>query len=785
MKTIIIHVLCQRNNKENMSFIKSRKHSPATLAAVATLAMPLVLHAETNTDPVAQQGDGKMPEVTVTGRAANNEFQIPQRSASDKFTAPLLDTPKSVTVVPSEVIAQTGATSLADALRTVPGITMGAAEGGNPVGDNLFIRGYNAQTDTYIDGIRDSGSQSREVFAIEQVEVVKGPNSAYGGRSSAGGGVNIVSKTAKLDNFYNGSVGFGTDNYKRVTADVNRQIGADSAFRISVMGHENDVPGRGPVGGDRWGIAPTIGFGLSGPTQVNLSYYHMESNELPDTGIPFNNPFSTGVNVTKNGNGTPLSVPRDSFYGLTNRDFRDTETDIATVDVKHDFGNGLTLRNVTRYGKTSQDYVWTQPDDSKGNVVLYGTVWRRANTRVTETETLANSTALSGEARTGTLKHNFSTGIEFSREQTDRGTYIFTPGTDNLLTKNTTCPTSGAATGYNCAPLLGANPDDPWVYERALSPAKSGIRTNTRAAYAIDTIEFTPQWLLNVGVRWDDYRSVLDTPQYTLNGKTTPTVHAEVNATFTNYQAGLVWKPAANSSVYLSYGTSSTPPGNDAGDGLDGLSVAVQYLKPQESRNFELGTKWEVLARRLSLSAALFKSDMNNARVTAPDGTTQNVGKKSVRGFELGASGSITNAWQVFGGYTWLDGRVDDNGFTNTAPTGAPAVWVPSPYNGNVFPTTPKHSASLWTTYKVLPALTVGGGLNAMSKVYANVNNNKWAPGYTRFDAMANYIVNNNVSLQLNVQNLADKLYFDKVSSPHYAGVGAGRSASLTASFKY
>jgi catecholate siderophore receptor len=191
-----------------------------------------------------------------------------------------------------------------------------------------------------------------------------------------------------------------------------------------------------------------------------------------------------------------------------------------------------------------------------------------------------------------------------------------------------------------------------------------------------------------------------------------------------------------------------------------------------------------VLARRLSLSAAIFKSTMNNARVSAPDGTTQNVGWKSVRGVALGWSGSVTNAWQVFGGYTWLDGRIDDNGYFNLGTADKPN-WVVSPYNGNVFPTTPKHSASLWTTYAVTPALTVGGGVNAMSHVYANVNNNKWAPGWSRYDAMASYVLNRNVTLQLNVQNLTDKLYFDKVSSPHYAGVAPGRSASLTASFKY
>ncbi len=753
-------------------YIKTVKH-PAALA-IATLAMPLALHAQT-TDQV-------LPEVRIEGKATS-EFQV-RNSASDKFTAPLLDTPKAVTVIPTAVIAQTGAVSLTEALRTVPGITVGAGEGGNPVGDNLFIRGYNAQSDTYVDGIRDTGSASREIFALEQVEVVKGPNSAYGGRSSAGGGVNLVSKTAKGENFSNATVGVGSAKYRRVTADLNRTIGENAAVRLNVMGHDAHVAGRNEINGDRWGVAPSVTFGLKGPTTVALSYYHMESSELPDTGIPFNNPFSTGPNVSKNGNGTPVDVPRDTFYGLVNRDFRDTETDIGTIDIKHDFGNGLTFRNVTRYGRNTNDYVWTQPDDSKGNAVLYGTVWRRANTRVTQTDSLANTSALTGSRTIGGIKHSFTTGLEIGREETDRSSYLFTPGTNNPLTKTFTCPTSGAETLYNCAPLVNPNANDPWVYSRSVSPARTNVHTNTRSAYVFDTIEFTPQWLLNLGLRWDDFRSKLDVPAYTLNGTATAAQHAEVKSNFTNYQAGLVYKPSVNSSIYASYGTSSTPPGNDGGDGSDGLSVTVYNLKPQDSKNFELGTKWEVLARRLSVSAALFKSEMNNARVTAPDGTTQNVGKKSVEGLELGVSGNITPNWMVFGGYTWLDGKVDDNGFVNAGTTAAP-VWVASPYNGNVFPTTPKNSASLWTSYAVLPGVTVGGGVNYVSKVYANINNTKYAPGYTRFDAMASYDVNKNITLQLNIQNLTDKLYFDKVSSPHYAGVAPGRSATLTASFKF
>lgn len=759
------------------SFIKSRKHArvlpapaPAlALTMLATLGMPAAHAAPDNAI------DQSIPTVQVTGA---NQAPV---SANTKFTAPLVDTPKSVTVVPSDVISQTGAVSLTDALRTVPGITIGAGEGGNPVGDNLFIRGYNAQTDTYIDGIRDAGSQSREVFNIEQVEVVKGPNSAYGGRSSAGGGVNLVSKTAQAYDFNSASVGIGSDKYRRITGDVNRNIGHNSAFRVNVMAHENDVPGRKVVGGNRWGVAPTVTFGLHGPDRAIVSLYHLTSHEIPDTGIPFNNPVTTGPNVSKNGNGTPFAVDRATFYGLANRDFRDTKSDVGTIDLRHEFSRDLTLRNVTRYGKSNNDYVWTQPDDSKGNTVLYGTVWRRANTRATETRTFANVTSLAGELAAAGMKHSFNAGVEFDRETTDRSTWLFAPGTNNPLTGTFTCPSSGAATLYNCTTLVNPNPYDPWVTTRSLSGALTHVSTKTKAAYAFDTIEINPQWLLNLGLRWDDFESTLNT----LPTATTAAAHAVVDTSFVSTQAGIVYKPSKNGSIYLSYASSATPPGNDGGDGLDALTAAVQNLQPQRSRNIELGSKWDLLpGGRLSVTGALFKSTMNNARVTSPDGTVQNVGRKEVQGVELGFSGKITPSWTVFGGYTWLDAEIADNGYVNTGTTAAP-VWTRSPFNGNRFPSTPKNSATLWTSYAFSKDFTAGFGMSAMSTVYANVNNNKHAPGYARFDAMASYALNKDISLQLNLQNLTDKLYFDKVSSPHYAGVAPGRSATLTANFKF
>jgi catecholate siderophore receptor len=190
----------------------------------------------------------------------------------------------------------------------------------------------------------------------------------------------------------------------------------------------------------------------------------------------------------------------------------------------------------------------------------------------------------------------------------------------------------------------------------------------------------------------------------------------------------------------------------------------------------ELGVKWELLNRQLAVTGAIFQTDMNNARVTAEDGTTQNIGKKSVKGFEVGVSGNVTKQVQLFGGYTYLDAKLKNAGF---------ASGKPSPDNGNQFPNTPKHNLSLWANYQPITGLSLGLGGNYVAKQYGNAANTKWMPGYVRWDAMVSYAINKNVSLQLNVQNLADKLYFTKAYASHYAAIAPGRSATLTAQFKF
>lgn len=745
------------------------------VAITATSAGHLVQAAE-STDSKAQGSSISLGATTVTGEQTDKSYQT-EKASSQKYTAPLVDTPRSVTVIPQQVLQDTAATSLQDALRTVPGITFGAGEGGNPQGDRPFIRGFDAQSDMYLDGVRDAGGQTREIFDIESIEVSKGPNSTFGGRGSAGGSLNMVSKTAKAGDFLNGGFTYGSDQTRRYTLDVNRQFLDTAAFRLNLMSHEQNVAGRESVNYDRWGVAPSLTFGLGTENRLNVSYYHLESNDLPDSGIPYgySNSSKTAVHVH--------DKPEDggdskNFYGLKDRDFRKTRVDISTISFEHDFSDAMTLKNTFRHGNTGQDYILTQPDDSQHNVNQYGTVWRRANTRVSTTETTTNQTDLFGNFQVMGFKNNYSTGVEFTREETRASGYTVTPNSNPNCT-----PDKVGNSGGQCTSLSNPNPNDVWTGTEARNYYGTNTVGVTKAAYVFDTIELDPKWLLNAGLRYDAFSTTANTNAATGRTKASNDSH------FFNWQTGLVWKPLDNGSVYLSYATSATPPGGVVGEGVEGNglvapgSTITSDLKPEETVNYELGTKWDVFHDRLSLTAAIFRTEKKNTRVLTDSFTYENAGESRVDGLELSASGKITDKWQVFAGYSYLKSELVDpgqkanrNGTINTAAVSD---------KGNEMPNTPKNSFSLWTTYEVMPKLTIGGGAFYVDEVYGDTANTVYVPAYTRYDAMASYKLTKNIDLQLNVQNLTDKTYYDKAYAAHFASQAAGRTALLTTSFHF
>lgn len=724
------------------------------------------------------QETATLSTVTVTGSSAPS---VKVDSApSTKFTAPLIDTPKTVTVINEEVMKQTGVTSLADALKTTPGITFGSGEGGNPVGDRPFIRGSDSQSSMFVDGMRDIGSSSREVYNLESVEVIKGSDSAYAGRGGAGGSINLSTKKAKDEDFVAGDVGVGTDKYKRATLDLNRKLNETTGLRLNAMAHGADVPGRNGPDNKRWGIAPTVTFGMNTPTQVTLSYEHLQTDDMPDSGVPFakgNNVSAltapTTIRPTTGGN-------RNNWYGLHARDFRNDKSDVFTAALEHKFSDTNKLRNATRYSKSTQDYVWTQPDDSQNNVDN-NQVWRRFNSRYSETQTLQNVTEFTGQALTGDVKHQYMFGLELAREESDVDSYKMVNNAGGTIANSNQCNASGSP--YMCTSLSNPNPHDPWTGRMVRNYAATQYKTDTVSVYAFDTVTLTPQWLINGGVRLDKY----STKQWDA------TTSFDRDDTLLNYQLGAVYKLQPNASVYASIGTSSTPGGAGNGQTLDaGISTGgrtptlnADDLKPEKTRSYELGTKWEVLNKQLSLNAALFRNETTNARVRDANTSLASLaGEKVVNGLELGFAGRITKQWEVFGGYTFMDSEQKNIG---TLANGTPVAGT-----GMVFPNTPKHSASLWSSYKVTPKFTLGVGAVGQSEVaatYAYGQNNvlitKGNAGFVRYDAMASYVFNPNMSLQVNLYNVTDKQYYASTYGAHYSTLGAGRSAVATLKFTY
>ena len=805
---------------------------------------PLLAQA---TDGNAQPAEGqRLGGMVVTDTAIDETGYKGDVQQSPKFTAPLLDTPRSVVVVPQQVIKDTGSATLVEALRTVPGITFGAAEGGNPIGDRPFIRGFDSQGSTYLDGVRDIGAQTREIFAVEQIQIVRGSDSTLGGRGSAGGSLNVISKLPRDENFVSGAVSYGTDDYKRVTGDVNYMLSDIVGVRISGMYHDQDVAGRDAIYQKRWGIAPSITIGLGTPTRLTASYYHLDTDELPDSGIPFlytltNAPAGLTYSQPAIGDvttidGTSGHVKRSTFYGLKDRDFRSSKTDQLTLRFEHEFDSGITIRNTSRYSHNSQAYIFLLPDDSQGNV--FGTsatpvagnvaagggyVWRRANTRFGYTDAMINQTDLFGEFHTGAIKHVFAIGAELSHEKAVRGAFVIADG------RTTPRCTPLAVSRFYCTSLFNPNPNDPWV--NYSDDTATGVPTpivegapitrtrndaHTKAVYAFDSISITDQLIVNLGARFDSFKSTVIPGQA---ATATDTFAISRKDDLFNWQAGVVFKPTANTSLYASYATAATPPNSLLGEGQEqnslGTTVAAaaiaDALKVEKTKSWEVGGKAELFNSALSLNIAVFQTKTRNARALGDANTIAFIGERRIRGVEFGFNGNITDAWNVFGGYTYLDAEITDGGFTAlTAPAVgaqlAQVVLVPSVNNGRQFPQTAKHSFSLWTNFDVTPALSIGGGAFYTSRVFGGYQDNRSAvqdaagvvtvnpatkivartvPSYWRFDARIGYKVNDQIDLSVNVQNLTDKVYFNQTYTSHYAGIAPGRSAFATLNFKY
>lgn len=759
-----------------MSHIRSRKHNPAHIAALVAVTFSIAASAADEAT--------ELPEVSV--KAAKEVPFKADESANNKFTKPLLDTPQTVQVIKKELLREQGVFSLTDALRNTPGITIQLGENGNTsAGDTFSMRGFNASNQLFLDGIRDLGAVSRDVYNLEQIEVVKGPAGADIGRGAASGYINLISKLPTLTGKNYATIGYGTADKKRGTIDLNQAIGDTTAVRINALGFDGNVDKRDVVDNQNFSLAPSIGFGLGTNTRFYLYSQHVRQDNTPDGGIPSIG-FSGFYNANANLN-AGRKVDRENFYGSDN-DYEKVDADMITGKFEHDLTANTTVRNITRYGRTNIDRVTTGVNTGATGLVAptaNPATWtvNRSRQRIDrDDEILVNQTSLNSAFDIGGFKNSFSGGLEFIYESQKSKGFGTTAQTVNGVTYT-------AISNPN-ANLYNPNSNDVLGIPYNIPGLTTDGKTTTAAIYAFDTVDLNDQWQVNAGLRYEHYntRTTAGTIVTATNAATFPGYAVgsiapsggSASDDLLSWKTGVLFKPAANGSIYASYATSYTPPGS-ANFALTSTANNQNNgaLDPQKTDNIEIGTKWDLLNNQLNVSAAIFRTE--NDKQTSFDDQLRaaQIGKTRVTGIEVLAVGQLTEYWQLSAGVTKLNAKALDQqsnvGLDTTA-----VRW------------TPDYSATLWTQYQ-FNGFTVGGGARYMGEQKRLVTTESAAttnmpdiPSYVVADAMIAYAVNKNLNLRLNVYNIFDKEYIETLNNGGgRVRLGLPRSGMLTAEFTF
>lgn len=681
-------------------------------------------------EPKEGKDDVSLPGVDV--RSQRNQFKIEEPNLY-KLPDPIKDTPQSITVIPEQVLDERALFTLRDALRTVPGISLAAGEGGGRQGDNLTLRGFPAGNDIYIDGVRDLGQYARDTFNLESVEVLKGPSSVLFGRGSTGGIINQVSKTPKLTPFYeiSGTVGSGPQG--RATLDFNQPLGTSAALRLNLMGFKGETPGRDEVTSERWGVAPSLGIGLNGPTRLFASYFYQGDDNLPDYGLPY----------LRRG---PAPVDPSNFYGLPKRDYEHDHIHIGTLRVEHDFNENLRLRSTLRLALVERGslisipaIVGAPPLTAPLTTIQ---VSRTGTQRGQVDRSVLNTTEVVSKFDTWRFKHTLVGGFDASRETSDVQRYTFTGvPTTELVNPNSFANLSAMGRAKN--------------FDGSSAASAVGV-------YAVDEMAITEQWKIMGGLRYDlfdaDFRNRFAAQKLSRTDEAL------------SPRAALIFLPTRIQTYYFSYGSSFNP-------SAEALTLALNNAgtEPEKNETFELGAKWDLLDGALGIRTAVFRTYKNNARTNDPVlGVQVTDGKQRVQGFELEVVGRVLPGWNVWLSYAYLDSRILQSDDVQSG------IRVQGRRLANV----PENSASLWTTYDFNPQWQVGGGAVFVDRRFANTDNLNVVPSYVRGDLSAAYRPIKPLELRFNVINVADERYFDAIHPGHVVP-GNSRTFFLTGTWRF
>ena len=668
--------------------------------------------------------------------------------ADSRRSRDIAETPQTITVLTKEEIKDSGKTELKDILSAQPGITLGTGEGGNSFGDRYIIRGYEARSDVYTDGLREPGLITRETFALEQVEITKGPSSTFAGRGSTGGAINNVTKKASLDDSF--SIlegGLGTDSYKRFVVDTSQLLSEDLAIRFNALYHDADIPNRSPASEERSGALLSGVFQATEDLLVTGDYYYFRSDDRPDVG-------------TYLVDGSPDSNVK--YVGQDGLDFQETGADIFTLKFDYEITDGVRLENKTRIGSTSNEYIISAYSARSGGL--------RAFTGWQENDYVGNQTNLIIDKELGGMRHTIIAGAEFADEDTDAGNYSVDTESISIDPYN---PDNGS-----------------WVGSYSRNDAGSELSLQTSSFYLMDTITFNDDWELFAGARYDYFDYELWTASRTnRDGSITPATTYSYSDGYWNGHLGVVYSPWQHGNIYASWSTSSNINGGEADAGTncgyggictdaDGNYAAA---KPEQSVNYEIGTKWNLMNEQLLLTAAVFQITKDDVIEDNGDsyatGGNLNTGKNRVEGVELGLSGNITPDLSAQFGVAIMDSETLES--YNPDNIGKPKANFA------------EKSANFQLRYQMTPQFAFGGTMTYSSEIYggqpdAAARTNIKLPSYTVFDLFATYEISDDMVLRANIQNITDEDYYTAV----YRGgsivyIGDGRAANLTLSYEF
>jgi len=697
---------------------------------------------------------------------------------------PLSETPATISVITEAQIEEQGATGLRDLLDNQPGVTVGTGENGNAFGDRYIIRGHEARSDVFVDGLRDPGMTTRETFAVEQIEITKGPSSSFAGRGSTGGAVNSITKQASTDyNFSRIDAGVGTDNLYRITLDSNLALSDDIALRANLLYSTEDVPGRGFSDRERYGAAISGSFRLNDTIRVVLDYYHLTANDTPDLGSYVPAPTGTGP-----GDVTVHEPWNDSFNYTQSEDFLDSEVDTFTGRVFITPFDGFSIVNSTRYGTTSNGYVLTGLRGGAYQVATddFAPLTLSTHQGNQEVEYFVNQLNILADFNTGSIGHNIVAGTEYSNLKVANGTYALTTnGTSNCVTQG-----RGGLSPNFCITDANRNVNVDDIHNFLQRDIAEGIvdsnwKVETMSVYFMDTVDINPWLSLHGGARVDAFTYSNDVVS---RGAETDYKYSD---TLWNGHAGIGVKPTEEVYVYFNWGTAKNINGgeSDLGGncGYGGICVAdgteIGDGRPESSTSYEFGVKADLFDDRLLLTAAAFqitKSDVFESAGSGYEvGGSLNTGENRVRGIEVGLVGNITDRLSGQAAVTFMDSEITGSNnpdkigrrLSNFANTQASAQLRYQATEAFAFGGTATYKGEMFTGQPDDAA-----GYNTTREVYTYR-----VPDYWTFDAFASYKINENFAARVNVSNLSNKDYYlAGYRSGHFLYKGDERRATLT-----